>query len=204
MHKKKKEMIILGLTGGIGSGKSTISKHLKNKRIPVFDSDKEVNSLYVNKNKDLLKTISKIFKEKEIIRANKISKEKIGNIVFENPRKLKKLEKTIFKELRKRRKTFLKHNKKLEKKIVVLDAPLLFENKIHKMCNYVVFVKTPLKKRISRILKRKGMTIKKARKIIKRQMPERKKERLADFVVQTKAGKCYTIKKIDKIIKKLL
>jgi len=193
-------MIVIGLTGGIGSGKSTITKYLKNKRIPVFDSDYEVGLLYKNKNKDLIAVIKKITDTNQIIKKSKINKKLLGDIVFNNKKKLKFLEKVIFNKLDKKRKIFLKKNK--NKKLVVLDAPLLFENKINKICNYVILAKAPLKTRIRRILKRPGMTKLKAKKIISRQMGDNKKTKLANFIVQTSFGKWYTIKSVEKILNK--
>ena len=193
-------MIVIGLTGGIGSGKSTIAKYLKNKRIPVFDSDYEVGLLYKNKNKDLIAVIKKITDTNQIIKKSKINKKLLGDIVFNNKKKLKFLEKVIFKKIDKKRKIFLKKNK--NKKLVVLDAPLLFENKINKICDYVILAKAPLKTRIRRILKRPGMTKLKAKKIISRQMGDNKKTKLANFIVQTSFGKWYTIKSVEKILNK--
>jgi len=193
-------MIVIGLTGGIGSGKSTIAKYLKNKRIPVFDSDYEVGLLYKNKNKDLIAVIKKITDTNQIIKKSKINKKLLGDIVFNNKKKLKFLEKVIFNKLDKKRKIFLKKNK--NKKLVVLDAPLLFENKINKICDYVILAKAPLKTRIRRILKRPGMTKLKAKKIISRQMGDNKKTKLANFIVQTSFGKWYTIKSVEKILNK--
>ena len=193
-------MIVIGLTGGIGSGKSTITKYLKNKRIPVFDSDYEVGLLYKNKNKDLIAVIKKITDTNQIIKKTKINKKLLGDIVFNNNKKLKSLEKVIFNKLNKKRKIFLKKNK--NKKLVVLDAPLLFENKINKICDYVILAKAPLKTRIRRILKRPGMTKLKAKKIISRQMGDNKKTKLANFIVQTSFGKWYTIKSVEKILNK--
>jgi len=203
LKKKEGFLIVVGLTGGIGSGKSAISKHLKNKKIPVFDSDAEVNRLYLSKDPDLIKTIGKITKTQPSKR-KRINKNKLGDLVFDNPKKLKILEKVIFKKLNLRRKNFLKKNKEKKEKIVFLDTPLLFENKINHMCDYVMTTKTPLKKRLNRVLKRPGMTITKAKKIMAKQLPEIKKIKLADFVVQTDMGKWYTKRKINKIIKKIL
>ena len=186
-------MIIVGLTGGIGSGKSTITKHIKKKKIPVFDSDKEVNKLYLNKNKNLLNIVKKISKTTAISKKNKINKKILSNIVFENTKKLKLLERV-------KRKAFLKNNRKRRKKLVFLDAPLLFESKVSKECKYVILVKAPIKTRIARIIKRPGMTKEKAKKIISKQMSDKRKSKLADFVVQTSFGKWYTLRAVNKII----
>lgn len=196
-------MIIIGLTGGIGSGKSTIAEYIKKKRIPVFDSDVEVRKFYIKKDKDLIKIIKKIDAKKHIIVRGKINKKKLSKIVFNENKKLKMLEGVIFKKLRIKRDFFLKKNKLLNKKIVVLNVPLLFENKINKMCDYVIVTKAPLKTRIKRVLKRQGMNIEKFNKINHIQIPEKKRTILADFVVTTAVKKSTTYKKIDKILNKI-
>ena len=196
-------MIIVGLTGGIGSGKSTVAKDFKKLKIPVFDSDQEVKKLYTTKDPDLIKAIKKIDKNKNTLGKKRINRKKLGDIVFNNKAKLKILEKVIFKKLKKRREVFLKKNKKLKKDIVVLDTPLLFENNLNKNCNYVVFAKAPLKLRRQRVLKRKGMTKKKLDKIISKQAPEKTKEKKSDFIIQTNKGKWYSFMQIKKSIEKI-
>ena len=196
-------MVIIGLTGGIGSGKSTIAKYFKSKKIPVFDSDEEVDRLYKNKDTDLISIIKKISNNQGIIHAGRINKKILGEVVFSDTRKLKKLEKIIFKKLDKKRQVFIEKNKKQKKRLVVLDAPLLFENKINKICDYVILAKAPLKIKIARILKRPGMTKKKARNIMARQMKDSRKAKLADFIVHTSFGKWYSIRIVEKILNKI-
>ena len=197
-------MIIIGLTGGIGSGKTTIAKYIKSKKIPIFDSDLEVELLYKRRDANLLRTIKKIAKSENIVKKNKINKKLLGDLLFKSPKKLKILEKIIFKKLDKKRTRFLKKNNKLNKKVVVLDTPLLFENRINLLCDFVITTSAPLKKRLFRVLKRPGMTKIKAERIMSQQMPERKKIKLADFVVQTSKGKWYTKRSVEKIIKEIL
>ena len=197
-------MIIVGLTGGIGSGKTTVAKYFQKSKIPIFDSDKEVKDLYKEKNTKLIKIIKKIDVKNEIIKKNKINKKILGDIVFNNAKKLKALESCIFKILKKKRIIFLKKNKNLKKKVVVLDTPLLFENNIDVLCDYIVVTKATLKTRTNRVLKRKNMTTSKLKNIIANQMPEKTKINRADFVVQTNKGKWYTSKKVKNIIKTIL
>ena len=197
-------MIIVGLTGGIGSGKSTISKYLKKKKIPVFDSDKEVNKIYKNKDKQLLKLVQKFDKNNKIVNKKKhINKKKLGDLVFVDRKKLKLLEKLIFKKLDNSRKKFLQKNKKFRKKIVILDAPLLFERRVNKICNYVILTCAPPKIRMGRLLKERSINKKKIKKIISIQMPEKKKQKLSNFIIHTSKGKWYSFKKVDKIIKQI-
>ena len=196
-------MIIIGLTGGIGSGKSTIAKYFKSKKIPVFDSDAEVNMLYKSGDPDLINTIKKISNDEKIIVGGHVNKKNLGEIVFSDIKKLKKLEKIIFKKLDKKRQLFIKKNKKQKSRLIILDTPLLFENKINKICDHVILVKAPLKTRIKRILKRPGMTKTKAKKIISRQMGDNRKTKLANFIVQTSFGKWYSIRSVEKILNKI-
>ena len=196
-------MVIIGLTGGIGSGKSTIAKYFKSRKIPVFDSDEEADKLYINNDTDLINTIKKISNNQGIMRRGRVNKKILGEIVFGDTKKLKKLEKIIFKKLDKKRQVFIEKNKKQKKRLVVLDAPLLFENKINKICDYVILAKAPLKTRVVRILKRPGMTKIKARNIMARQMKDSRKAKLADFIVPTSFGKWYSIRAVKKILNKI-
>ena len=204
MPKRNKKTIIVGLTGGIGTGKSTIASQFKQIKIPVFDSDKEVDKLYKEKNKGLMNIIKNITNSKEVIKKGQINKKLLGDIVFNNRKKLLLLESYVYKKLDVQRKLFIQKYKKQNKKIIVLDTPLLFEKKIDKICDYTVVAKAPLKKRIKRLLKRPGLTKKKIIRIRKKQLPEKIKIKRADFVVQTDKGKWYSLNKVRKIKKTIL
>lgn len=194
-------MIILGLTGGIGSGKSTVAKEFNKIGIPVFDADKEVKKLYEKKDRDLIRTIKKIDENNTIIKKKTINKKKLGDIVFSDYKKLEKLEKVIFKKIAKERRAFLKKNKKLKKEVVVLDIPLLFENNINKTCDFVIVAKTTLKERIKRILNRSNISRKRIKQIIKHQIPEKQKQKKADFILKTDLNKNNIRKQVIMILK---
>jgi len=197
-------MIIVGLTGGIGSGKTTIAKHIQKLKIPVFDSDLEVLKLYKNKDSSLMRVLKEIDENNEIIKNNRVYKKAIRNNVFNDNKKLKKLEKTIFNKLDKIRKKFINKNKVQKKQIIVLDTPLLFENKINRICDFVIMACAPTNLRIKRVLKRKRMTKKLIKKIISKQMSENIKKKKSDFIVQTDKGKYYSNNKVKQILKKIL
>ena len=120
-------MIIVGLTGGIASGKTTIKNFIKKKNIPVHDSDECVSMLYKKPTDKFLCYLKSINLKSSITKKN-IDKKKIRAKVYTNITILKKLEKFIHLEVRILRDKFLKKNKLLGKKMVVLDIPLLFEN----------------------------------------------------------------------------
>ena len=197
-------MIIVGLTGGIGSGKTTVAKHLKKLKIPVFESDYEVSKFYKKKDRELVGALRAIDENNKIIRNNRIYKKAIRGIIFKNDIKRKKLEKVIFKKLDAVRSEFIKKNKNKKKAVVILDTPLLFENKINRMCNYVIVVSAPINLRVKRVLRRGGMTKSLIKKIISKQMPENIKKKKSDFIVQTNKGKYYSYNKTKEVLNKIL
>ena len=127
-------MIVVGLTGGIASGKTTATKFLKKKKMKVHDSDLVVNKIYSN---PPLKFISYLKKINLIgaLNGNKIDKNIVREGIFNNTKKRKLLEKYLHAEVKKSRKIFLKKHRQENTQIVFLDIPLLFENKLEKICN---------------------------------------------------------------------
>lgn len=196
-------MKIIGLTGGIASGKSTVSKHLKNLKIPVHESDFVVLEIYKNPTKKFLIYLKRIQLTKSIVK-KKIDKKIIRDEIFNNKDKKILLEKYIHKEVKKSRNSFIKTNREKKQKIIFLDIPLLFENKLEKKCDYVVCVFAPLMIRKKRALQRKGMTNKIFNLIIKNQMSDKLKKEKSDFTINTVGPKEKTLNKLKKIIKRLI
>ena len=126
--------IIVGLTGGIASGKTTVSKFLKNKRYSVHDSDAVVKKIYSNPKPGFLKHLKSI-NLSDSIRGKKVSKNKIREEIFNNQIKKRKLEKFIHNEVRRSRERFIKKHKNTKKKVLILDIPLLFESKLSNICD---------------------------------------------------------------------
>ena len=129
-------MIIIGITGSIGMGKTTISNMLRILKIPVFDSDKKVKEI-LEKNLDIIEEISTIWPETISInqKQKEINKEILSNKIFESNKERKKLESIIHPLVKKERKSFLKKYKKYF--IVGLDIPLLYETGMDKGCDYI-------------------------------------------------------------------
>ena len=157
--------LIIGLTGGIASGKTNASQYLKTKRFAVHDSDLVVKKIYSTPSPAFLKYL-KTIRLSKALNGKKINKTIIREEIFNNKNKRKKLEQYIHKEVKKSRDQFLKRNKKL--KIVFFDIPLLFENKLEKICDFTILFYAPLKVRKKRALQRKGMNKRILEKIIKR------------------------------------
>ena len=134
-------MIIIGITGSIGMGKTTVSNMLRALKIPVFDSDRAVKEI-LEKNYDIIEKISKIWPETVSTnqKQKKINKNVLSNKIFKSKNERKKLERIIHPLVKKKRTSFLK---KSEKSFIVgLDIPLLYETGMDKECDYIFLVHT--------------------------------------------------------------
>ena len=160
-------MIKIAITGNIGSGKSTITRIVRELGFKVFDSDQEVDKAMTKK--DLINKISEEFKSKipGLIKRNKIDKVKLGEFVFSNTKELKKLEQIVHPKVWESKEKFF--DKNCNELVVFLDIPLLFEKKLQSNYDFIIrtFVSSKVQK--ERVLKRKNMTQVKFNKIIKTQ-----------------------------------
>ena len=195
-------MIVIGLTGGIASGKTTITNFLKKKKFSVHDSDSVVKNIYSNQGPKFLSYLKKT-NLKNSIKGNKIDKKTIREEIFTNTKKRKLLEKYLHAKVKKSRDVFLKKNRQKKTQIVFLDIPLLFENKLEKICNYTILFYAPLKIRKQRAIRRKGMQKRILVKIIKSQLSDKIKKKKADFIINTSASKDRCFNKILKTIKQI-
>ncbi len=193
-------MIILGLTGSIGSGKSLAAKFFRSKQIPVYDADKEVHKIL--KNYKIIKKIKIFFPD--CFEKNKLNKNKLADIVFKNKKKLKKLESIIHPKVGKVKKNFLAIHKKKKTSIVILEIPILFEIKGEKSCNFIILMTINKKEQLKRLLKRKSISKERYKQIITNQMNDKYKKTKADFIVSNNSSKKKTIKKLELILKKIL
>jgi len=196
-------MIIIGLTGGIASGKTTISNFLKKKRYAVHSSDDVVKKIYSKPTTSFINLIKKISLS-AAIRGRIISKSIIRQEIFNHQNKKRKLEKFIHNEVRKSREQFIKKHKKKNTKIVILDIPLLFEVRLTHICDYVILVCLPRKLKIQRALARKGMKKNILLKILKNQLSDTYKKKKADFVINTSRTKNHSFKMILKKINNIM
>ena len=195
-------MIVIGLTGGIASGKTTITNFLKKKKFALHDSDFVVKKIYSKPEPKFLSYLKKT-NLKNSIKCNKIDKKTIREEIFINTEKRKLLEKYLHAKVKKSRDIFLKKNRQKKTQIVFLDIPLLFENKLEKICNYTILFYAPLKIRKQRAIRRKGMQKRMLLKIIKSQLSDKIKKKKADFIINTSASKDRCFNKILKTIEKI-
>ena len=181
---------IIGITGSIGMGKSTIASMLSQIRIPVFDSDKEVSIILKDNNKIIndigLKWPIAIIKEKNAI---SINKKILGDIVFRNVKDKIFLEKLLHPIVQKQRELFIKKHKKFP--FIALDVPLLFETKTHKICHYIFLAEANDRTQRTRVLSRPYMTNAKFELIKKNQLSNAERLQLSSkiFVINTNYGK---------------
>jgi dephospho-CoA kinase len=171
-------MVRVGILGTVGSGKSFVANIFKELSFNIFSADNEVANIY-NNDKIVNKKISKFFKLK--LYKGKINKQELRDLLKKNPKKFKFLNKIIHPIVRKRLTLFLSRFKK--KKLVVLDIPLLVENKMLNFVDILVLVKTKTSSFLSRIKKRKNLD-KQFLNILKKQQASQKiKESYADFII---------------------
>ena len=191
-------MVRVGILGSVGSGKTFIANIFKELSFNIFSADNEVANIYKN-NKIVNKKIAKFFKLK--LYKGKINKQDLRDSLKKNPKKFKFLNKTIHPIVRKKLAIFLSRFKK--NKLVVLDIPLLVENKMLNFVDILVLVKTRSNSFLSRIKKRKNLDKQFLNILKKQQASEKIKEGYADFIIYNSSKnkvKLQVKNIIDKII----
>ena len=169
-------MIKIGILGDIGSGKSYVAKNFG---YPVFNADIEVGKLY-KKDRKIFNKFKKVLPK--YICSFPINKNEISNAILANKFNLKKIVRIVHPEIKKKLNIFLKKNR--EKKIIILDIPLLLENKINKKDDILVFVDAPKNLIFKKLKKRTNVNIKLIKKFKKIQLPLEYKKRKSQFIIK--------------------
>lgn len=177
-------MIILGLTGSVASGKSTVASWMAERQIAVFDADYTVHSLLSAGGK-AVPEITVRFGQSVVATDGSIDRVKLGDHVFSHPEDRQALESILHPMVRLHRDQFLGAHYKKSSKIVVLDVPLLFETGVDVLCNYVIVVSAREETVWKRAIARPGMTEEKLSNILTSQMQAKEKCRRADFILDT-------------------
>ena len=185
-------MIRIGILGDIGSGKSFVAKNFG---YPVFNADYEVSKLY-EKNKNVYQKFRKILPE--YIYEFPIDKIQLSKAILANNSNLKKIIKIVHKEIRNKLQSFLIKNKK--KRFVILDIPLLLENKINKKKDILVYVESDKIDILRNLKKRKNFNVKILNKFKKIQLPLAYKKKNSTFIIKNK----FTQKSVKDGVKKIL
>jgi dephospho-CoA kinase len=176
-------MIILGLTGSIGMGKSTTANLFAEAGVPVYDADATVHMLYEG---EAVPAIEAAFPGTTV--DGKVDRNKLSARVVHDPAAIKQLEQIVHPMLGASRQKFLDDAERSGAPVAVVDVPLLFETGGEKRVDAVVVVTTTPELQRQRILARDNMTSEKLDAILARQLPDAEKRRRADFVVDTSGG----------------
>jgi dephospho-CoA kinase len=176
-------MLILGLTGSIGMGKSTTAKLFAEAGVPVYDADATVHMLYEG---EAVPAIEAAFPGTTV--DGKVDRNKLSARVVHDPAAIKRLEQIVHPMLGASRQKFLDDAERSGAPVAVVDVPLLFETGGEKRVDAVVVVTTTPELQHQRILARDNMTSEKLDAILARQLPDAEKRRRADFVVDTSDG----------------
>tara|TARA_A100000164_G_C21888963_1_gene764325 strand:+ start:84 stop:671 length:588 start_codon:yes stop_codon:yes gene_type:complete len=186
-------MIRIGILGDIGSGKSFVAKNFG---YPVFNADREVSKLY-QKNKTVYQKLKTILPE--YIYEYPINKAKLSGAILANNSNLKKIIRIVHKEIRKKMQSFLKKNQ--NKKFVILDIPLLLENKINRKNDILVFVEAGKINILRNLKKRKNFNPRIINKFKKIQLSLAYKKKHSTFIIKNKFTKKSVKNGIEKILK---
>jgi dephospho-CoA kinase len=176
-------MIVIGLTGSIGMGKTTTAKLFAEEGVPVLDSDEVVHALYRAEAVGLIETA---FPGTTFSGA--VDRQKLGEVLRENPANFGKLEAIVHPLVREKQEAFLAKAREEARQFALLDIPLLFETGAEERVDKIVVVSCAPDIQRQRVLSRPGMTEEKFEMILARQMPDTEKRQRADFVIDTGNG----------------
>lgn len=189
-------MKIIGLTGSIGAGKTTVCEIFKQIHLPVFEADHIVHQLFTQE-KSLINNILKFFPQ--AVNNDQINRKVLGELVINDQQKLLKLEKIVHPFVKQELDKFLKNHQLNNSKTVMIEAPLLYEVGWHRFCDLVIVVSCFNHLQRKRVLSRENMTFEKFLKLKKRQLPDFIKRKKADLIINTN----YNVKRVINFCKKL-
>tara|TARA_B100000989_G_scaffold263383_1_gene215254 strand:- start:130 stop:723 length:594 start_codon:yes stop_codon:yes gene_type:complete len=190
-------MIIVGLTGGIGSGKSTILNYFREHGYPCFESDEVGKKLL---EVELKETVLKLFGEEVYNEKGILDRKALSKKVFSNSKLLETLNDIVHPAVNE---TFEKFKKKYQDfPVIIKEAAILIERGSYKSCDIVVLVKAPLDERIKRIVTRDSVNVSEVVARINNQWDDKKKEKYADYVIEN-ISLVETHEKVKNLIKKL-
>ncbi len=189
---------IIGLTGGIGSGKTTIANYLKSLGIPVFIADDEAKK--VMQSSEVLAQIHKVFGASVFENGN-LNRQQLATIVFANPEKLQQLNAIVHPAVKKQFKAWVAQHNTVP--FVVYEAAILFESGSNENCDYIISVTAPLNTRIERVIQRDNCSKEQVLDRINAQWTDEQRAAKSDFVIENSDSQKTknTINEILKILK---
>jgi dephospho-CoA kinase len=192
-----RKIIIIGISGGIGSGKSTVARVFKNAGAKIIDADK-IGHAVLNL-RGIQKKLISCFGKGVITKSNRINRQYLGRQCFLDKKNILKLNNLVHPLIRKEIK---KRIKAYKKGMVLLDAALMMEKGLHKICDYLVFVDTPYKTRLKRVMIR-NWTRSELDRREKLQLPLAAKKRKSDFIICNQDNLNSTQQQVLQIIKQI-
>lgn len=192
-------MILIGLTGSVGTGKSEVGKMFIEKKIPVFDSDKQVSSILKKRQvlEKLKKNFPTAFEKQSLIRKN------LAHIVFNDEQKLKILENIIYEKLKEVQFKWIRLLIGKRTKLAVWDVPLLFEKDNVQKYDFILVTTCAYTVQKYRVLKRKDWNYKRFELTLRQQLSDNYKRKNADMIFFSDRGKRYSYNKVTYMLKKL-
>lgn len=191
-------MLIIGLTGSLGMGKSTVAKHLRMRGVPVIDADAIVHQLYEG---PAVPEIEAAFPGTTA--SGKVDRGKLGAELIASPDRFAELEAIVHPLVRAEERIFLQTENDRGTPIVALEIPLLFETDGHELVDYTIVVSAPHEIQRQRVLSRGGVSPEKLDKLLERQMPDAEKRARADFIVETGGELEHSHAQLDAILAQL-
>jgi dephospho-CoA kinase len=195
-------MIVIGLTGGIASGKSTVSKMICDLNIPVIDTDKMAKET-LKKGKPAYQKVVEVFTKDILLPGGDINRKKLGRIVFGNEERRQQLNKIVHPIVWKEVELEIKQYASKGAKVVVVDVPLLFESSFDRICDVTICVYTTAFKQLERLMERDYIDETYAKMKIEAQMPLEEKCAKSDFVIDNSRSILETKKELTEILRQL-
>jgi len=191
---------VIGLTGGIGMGKSTAAGALRRAGLPVFDADRAVHRLQAPGGPAVPAIAALV---PAAVRDGRIDRAALRAAVIADPDKMRRLERILHPMVREAQKRFLRRARARGCRWAVIDVPLLLEGNGWRLCDLVVVVSAPPAIQVRRVRRRRGMKEAEAAAIIARQMPDAEKRRRADVVIRTGLSRWHSLRQIRRMLSRL-
>jgi dephospho-CoA kinase len=191
-------MLVVGLTGSIGMGKSTAAAMLRRMGVPLFDADRVVHRLLAPGGAAVARVEAAFPGTRD--EHGGIDRKRLGEQVFGDREVLARLEGILHPMVAEAEKRFLAQARARRQPLAVLDIPLLYESRGAARCDYVVVVSAPATLQRQRVLRRPGMTEDRFAAILKQQMPDAEKRQRADFVVPTGLDRGVSLRRLQEIV----
>ncbi|NVN43096.1 dephospho-CoA kinase [Asaia siamensis] len=193
-------MIVLGLTGGMGAGKTTVARFMRRAGWPVFDADAAVHALQA-KGGRAVPAIARLWPD--AVRDGAVDRMALRRAVIGHPAEIAALEAIIHPLVRDERRSFLRAMARRGVRICVLDIPLLFETGADRDCDAVIVVTAPLAVRLRRVMKRRSLSEAQARHLLARQMSDRERNTRADHLLRNGLSRGHTARQLKRLITSL-